>query len=337
MNRKERIEAALAGKDVDRVPVGAWMHLSAHDQDPISLAKAEVEFTEAYDFDYIKMMPFGLYSTQDFGNQITIYCDPQREPIVAEFAVKSPSDYDALRAIPAIQGTYGKQIQFARELVKRRRVDTPVIQTIFSPFSTLKKMAGDRLLQDMIDFPDAVHHALAAITATTLDFISYNISAGVDGFFFATQNACRDMMDLEQFHEFAAFYDLAVIRSYEKKTWFNPAHIHGENIYFNEVAAYPVNCINWHDRHTKPSLKEARSLTDKCLLAGIKSAPYFVDGVLQYDDMILDGTPEEITAHVQDAIRQVDGKGLILGPGCVVSPGAPAENLRALRKAVEVK
>lgn len=80
MNREERVRAALAGKEVDRVPVAAWMHLSAFDQDPISLAEAEVDLTEKYDFDYIKMMPFGLYSTQDFGNQITIYCDAHKEP-----------------------------------------------------------------------------------------------------------------------------------------------------------------------------------------------------------------------------------------------------------------
>lgn len=76
MNREERIRAALAGQPVDHVPVGAWMHLSEFDQDPISLAEAETAFTEKYDFDYIKMMPFGLYSTQDFGNQITITATP---------------------------------------------------------------------------------------------------------------------------------------------------------------------------------------------------------------------------------------------------------------------
>lgn len=54
MNREERIRAALAGQPVDHVPVGAWMHLSEFDQDPISLAEAEAAFTEKYDFDYIK-------------------------------------------------------------------------------------------------------------------------------------------------------------------------------------------------------------------------------------------------------------------------------------------
>ncbi len=336
MTREERVRAAIAGKSVDHIPVAVWMHLSEHDQDPVSLAEAEVELTEKYDFDYIKMMPFGLYSTQDFGNKVKIYCDPYKEPVVSRFAIQEPKDYDAVQAIPAIQGTYGKQIEFARELAKRRKNDTPMIQTLFSPFSTLKKMAGDRLLQDMSEYPESVHHALEAITETTLDFVKYNIDAGVDGFFFATQNAVKTMMTPEQFAEFGEFYDLKIIESYTEKTWFNPVHIHGQDIYFEKLANYPVNCINWHDRHTFPSLKEARQLTDKCLMAGIKSAPHFVNGVLTYDDIMLDGTPEEITAHVKDAIEQVGGKGFILAPGCVVNPKAPEENLKALRKASEL-
>ena len=56
MYREERVRAALAGKEVDRVPVAAWMYLSAFDQDPISLASKEVDLTEKYDFDYIKTM-----------------------------------------------------------------------------------------------------------------------------------------------------------------------------------------------------------------------------------------------------------------------------------------
>ena len=56
MYREERVRAALAGKEVDRVPVAAWMHLSAFAQEPISLAEAEVDLTEKNDFDFIKMM-----------------------------------------------------------------------------------------------------------------------------------------------------------------------------------------------------------------------------------------------------------------------------------------
>ena len=46
MNREERVRAALAGKEVDRVPVAAWMRLSAFDQDPISLAEAKKSISQ---------------------------------------------------------------------------------------------------------------------------------------------------------------------------------------------------------------------------------------------------------------------------------------------------
>ena len=154
------------------------------------------------------MMPFGLYSVQDFGTQIRFYCTPYQEPTVIRPAVSAPEDYEKITAIPALQGTYGKQIEFARELAKRVPRHTPFIQTVFSPFSTLKKMTGDRLLEDIIRCPQSVHHALQAITATTVEFIKYHIDIGVSGFFFATQNASRDIMTPEQFREFGEAYDL---------------------------------------------------------------------------------------------------------------------------------
>lgn len=46
MYREERVRTALTGKEVDRVPVAAWMRFSAFDQAPISLAEAEVDLTE---------------------------------------------------------------------------------------------------------------------------------------------------------------------------------------------------------------------------------------------------------------------------------------------------
>ena len=70
MNREERIRAVLEGKQPDRVPVSVWMHLSEYDQDSRSLAEAMVAFNEKYDYDFIKMMPFGAYMTPDWGAKL---------------------------------------------------------------------------------------------------------------------------------------------------------------------------------------------------------------------------------------------------------------------------
>lgn len=337
MNREERVRAVIEGKEPDRTPVSVWFHFSAVDQDPVSLAEAEADFVEKYDYDFIKMMPFGNYGIQDFGAKLDIFCQPNKPVLLAEPGIHCIDDYWNLPYISGLQGTYGKQVEFARILAKKVKPHTPFIQTIFSPLTTLHKLSGGRVLQDMRDDPDAVHHALAVITAVTEDFIRYNIDAGVSGFFFATQDAQKKLLSLDEFKEFAEFYDLQVLNSYAKKTWFNVVHIHGLDVYFKEIEEkYPCNVLNWHDRNTAPTLAEARKLTDKPFLAGIRAATKLVDGKEVRDDIVKDGTPEEIIAHIHEAIQSVDGKGLMIGPGCVVDQECPVENLLAVRKAVEL-
>lgn len=337
MNKIERLEAAIAGKPVDRIPFSVWYHLSALDQDPVSLAEETAALTKKYDYDFVKMMPFGLYGVQDLGAKIKIFAQQGKPPVVERYGILKPSDYLALRAIPAVQGTYGKQLEFTELLRRELPPDVPYIQTIFSPLTTLHKLAGDRVLQDLQTVPEAVENALSVITEITVDFVQENIKRGVSGFFFATQDARKQFISRENFARFGQKYDLQVLNSYARKTWLNVAHLHGLDVYFEDVAHnYPNNVLNWHDRNTFPSLKEARGLTDKALLAGIRAAHRVVDGREVADDIIKDGTPEEIVAHIREAIAAVDGKGLIIGPGCVVDQFVGDANLRAVRRAVEL-
>lgn len=336
MHREERIKAVIDGNKPDRVPVSVWFHFSKYDQDPVSLAEVEAEFVEKYDYDFIKMMPFGEYGIQDLGAKLNIFCQTGKPVTLARPGIQSVEDYFDLKVIPGIQGTYGKQVEFAQHLKKLVRKDTPIIQTIFSPLTTLHKLTDGKVLEDMKESPKAVYHALEVITAITNDFINYNIAAGVDGFFFATQDAQEDFITLEDYRTFGEFYDLAVMNSYVKQTWFNVIHIHGLNVYFDEIEKkYPTAVLNWHDRNTVPSLSEARQRTDRPFLAGILAATRIVNGKRIRDDIVKDGRPKEIISHIHEAIESVEGKGLMIGPGCVVAQDCPEENLRAVRQAVE--
>jgi uroporphyrinogen decarboxylase len=179
-----------------------------------------------------------------------------------------------------------------------------------------------------------VHQALAAITETTISFAKANIEAGVSGFFIATQCATYDYMTDDLFAEFCKPYDYQVINAFKDETWFNVVHIHGANIMFDTISQYPCGVINWHDRYTAPSLKEAREKCSKVFLGGLREVPAFVGRALRYDSILAGGTPERIKEHIKEAIRMVNGKGLIVGPGCVADPKSPEENLLAVRKAV---
>ena len=56
MTKKERLEAALKGEEVDRIPISIWQHFSTVDQDPVSLAEIQVRTAEKFDYDFIKLM-----------------------------------------------------------------------------------------------------------------------------------------------------------------------------------------------------------------------------------------------------------------------------------------
>ena len=337
MNREERIRAVLEGKQPDRVPVSVWMHLSEYDQDSRSLAEAMVAFNEKYDYDFIKMMPFGAYMTPDWGAKLKIFCDPYKEVEIIEPAITCPEDYEKLEVLAPTHGSWGRTLQIAQWTSKLIKPNTPYMQTIFSPATSLKKLAGARLLSDMLEHPDKVHHALEVITETTINFVKANIEAGVSGFFFATQLANYDMLSDTLYAEFCKPYDLRVISSYNKETWFNVVHIHGKNIMFDTLEKYPLPILNWHDRQTEPDFKAAREKTNKVFMGGLKEGPAIVVTALQYDSiMSTEGmTVENIKKHIHEAIEMAGGKGLIVAPGCVADPKSPEELLKAVRAAVE--
>lgn len=334
MNRFERIKAALNSEEVDRVPVNLWMHFSAFDQNPKLLAEKQVEYARKYDFDFIKLAPFGLYGVEDWGVEIEYFNKINQPPEVKKFAIQSAEDWKTINVLPAIYGTYGKQLQLAQHVAKLAHGEFPFVQTIFSPLTTAHKLAGDRLFLDLKEHPELVHQALEVITETTINFVKANIDAGVSGFFFATKTASTDLVTEEEYQTFGVPYDLQVIRNYNEETFFNIAHIHGPNNLFRIIEKYPVNCLNWHDRWISPTLAEARKITDKCLLGGIREVPYFDEfNKVIRKSLLVDGSVSEVENHVKQAIDDVNGKGLILGPGCVADQEALEKNIYAVRRA----
>ncbi|NLP18005.1 MAG: uroporphyrinogen decarboxylase [Firmicutes bacterium] len=327
MTKRERVEAALNGKEVDRVPHSIWLHFPHKDQDPRSLAEHQVGFMKKYDHDFIKLMPFGLYGVQDYGAKVKIFGTKTEPPIIDQYGIKDIKEWERVGVFNGTYGTLGKQVQLSQHvsrLLQKEKDDIPFVQTIFSPLTTAEKLAGPRLYEDLKQYPNIIHQALQNITETTINFIKENINAGVSGFFFATKCSTLDLMTKEEYTEFGTKYDLQLFESYKSETFFNIIHIHGENTMFEELAAYPGNCISWHDRWVAPDMGEARKITDKCLLGGLNER-----------DTLVNGTPEDIDTHVMEAIEMAGRKSLMIGPGCVAKPETPEINYFAARVAVE--
>lgn len=329
MNRnkthRDRLETCLAEGPLDRTPVALWRHFPVDDQDPESLAAAVIRFQHTYDFDLVKVTPASSFCIKDWGAQDQWRGNPEGTRDYTGFPIQNPEDWERLRPLDPRTGSLGAQLHALQLIVAHLEPDVPVLQTVFSPMSQAKNLVGrDNLLVHLRRWPDAVHAGLKVIAETTTRFIEAAAGLGISGLFYAVQHAQFGLLSIDEHDSFNEYYDLHVLEA-AGSLWLNTLHLHGNDVMFREVANYPVQVINWHDRDTMPSLSQA-----------LEQFPGVLCGGLQREKTMLLGTPEQVTAQARDAVSQTGGKRLILGTGCVLMTTTPNANIQAARHSVEM-
>jgi uroporphyrinogen decarboxylase len=326
MTKHERVMAALAGGLVDRVPISFWRHFPDIDLDPAALAEALLDFHRRYDLDFIKVMPNGVYCVEDWGCETAYQGGSNGARTCLRHAVRRIQDWGALQPLDPSKGALARELTCLRAVARGRGDDAPVLQTIFSPFTVARKVAGPDLVREtMVRDPGRLHAALEVIAATGEAYVGACLDAGADGVFFATQAATPEVLTPEEHARFVEPYDLRVLTAARTRGAITLLHLHGDQPYLGRLAAtYPAHALNWHDRRTRPSLKEAKAQVSHCLVGGLD----------ERGSMITD-TPEAVRVQVQDAFAQCSGRRLIVGPGCVVDLRVPEQNLAAARAAAE--
>lgn len=322
---RERLEACLSGGKLDRPPTALWRHFPVDDQLPETLAAATLHWQQQYDWDLVKVTPASSFCLKDWGVNDAWRGNSEGTREYVKRVVVEPKDWGKLPVIAPNFPHLDAQIKCLSLIRKNLPGDTPLIQTIFSPLAQAKNLAGgDALLLHLRENPEAVKKGLAVIAETTRRFITTALKTGIDGIFYAVQHAQADLLTEAEYVEFGRALDLHVLEA-TKPLWLNMLHLHGENVYFDAVADYPVQVINWHDRDTAPSLVE-----------GMDRFPGVVCGGLGIETMVY-GNAATVKSEATEAIEQTAGRRLILGTGCVVPIITPHGNLMAARKRVEKK
>jgi uroporphyrinogen decarboxylase len=324
LTHRQRLEACLADGPLDRPPVALWRHFPVDDQTPEGLAKAALAFQRTFDFDLVKLTPASSFCLKDWGVDDEWRGATEGTRDYTRRVIFHPEDWEKLPMLDPHQGHLGAQLRSLEMLVKELGPETPVLQTIFSPMAQAKNLVGGALLlAHLRKYPQAVHAGLKIIAEGTRRFIEACLPLGLAGVFYAVQHAQYGLLTEAEFRDFVAVYDLLALEP-AAGLWLNMLHLHGEQVMFDAVQRYPLQIINWHDRDTFPSLKEARGRTKMALCGG-----------LQRERTMVLGTPEMVISEGRQAIEAVDGRRFILGTGCVTPTHAPYGNLLAARQCVE--
>lgn len=324
MTKWERIRATVKGEDTDRTPVALWRHFPLDDENPEKLAEVTLDFQEQYDWDLVKFTPTGTYGIVDWGTETTWYPNEMGTRTVTKFGVTSSGGWERLENLDVNRGTLANQNLAVGISARALKGKVPLLQTIFSPLTTARKLAGNRIFEDLRKTPDLFKHGLETITEVTLRFALEALKAGADGIFFATQLASHRVMNEQEYLEFGEVYDRRILKAIRPQAQIVILHIHGEDIFFNLANRYPVDFVNWHDRITAPNLAEARAQTNVALAGGVNEW-----------QTLQKGTISAIEAELRQAIQATGSHKYMLAPGCVIPVNTPQEHIIAVRNIVE--
>jgi len=290
MSKRERLEATIAGQPVDRAPVALWRHWPGDDQRAEDLARSTLNFQRAFDFDFIKVTPSSNYCIADWGAESRWVGNQEGTREWGQRVIQGAEDWTRLQPLEPTSGLLDEVLRALDIIEGEVGEEVPFIQTIFNPLAQAKNLAGERLLADLRQHPDAVKAGLETITESSIRFIEAACETGIAGIFLALQHATHNLLTEAEYREFGRPYDLRILEAAEG-LWFNLLHLHGTRVMFDLAADYPVQAINWHDQETPPSLAEALDRFPGALVGGLR----------QWETM-LRGTPAWVHAEVQAAL-----------------------------------
>lgn len=328
MTKRERLAAAARGEPTDRPLVALWRHFPGDDLQPEALALSTAAFQTQYDWDFAKLTPSSSYGMADWGCRVAYHGHPEGTSEYIVRPIEGPQDWARLEVLDPQAGALGQQLEAIRRLRALVGPDIPILETVFSPLSQAKNLIGHGLeVVHLRRHRAELQRALEVMAETSARFVRAALDAGADGIFYAIQHASAGLLSEAEYREVARPLDLRILEEANRAGAqagqpFNLLHLHGLNTYFDIVADYPVQALNWHDRDTGPSLAE-----------GARRFPGIVAGGLSQRD-IVEGTTKSVYALAREAVAQTGGR-ICLSTGCVMPTVAPWGNIRALREAAE--
>ncbi|HEV3346682.1 MAG TPA: uroporphyrinogen decarboxylase family protein [Methylomirabilota bacterium] len=324
MTKRERVLSAARRGPVDRPPVSFWRHVPDVDHTAAGLADAMLAFQRKWDLDFVKVMSSGVYCVEDWGCRVAYQGSPNGAKQCTEHGVRERKDWARVRPLDEGAGALGRELEAVRLVARGRADDAPILHTLFSPLTVARKLAGDRMVADLRAEPGAVEPALDAIADTMARHARAALDAGADGLFFATQAAVPDVLTEEETARFELPRMRRILDAVGDRSALTLLHVHGRDVYFDRAAALPVHAMNWHDRLTTPGLGD-----------GHRRFAGAVVGGLSEHRTLQAGPPDAVAAEVRDAIAQTGGRGVIIGPGCVLPLATPDAHLAAVVAAVK--
>ena len=324
MTKRQRVLAALAGAPVDRVPYGCWAHNYAKENSAADLAVETARLSREFEFDFLKPQTRAQAFEECFGAVWEASGARTLPPTQLQYPVTAPADYGRVEPADWTLGPLGEQLDALRA-IRAAAGDIPIIWTIFNPLMIARRLALgglDTLQLAMREHPTALRSALDAVTTTMVGYARAAVEAGADGLFYATNIGTHGALTEEEYAAWGPDDDRTILAAVANAP-FTMLHTCGDAVYFDIFADYAVDVFNYAIGPTNPTLAEVERRTGRAVAGGVSTKP--ADALLG---------PEDVKREVRAAITGMDGRHLLVAPGCSNTPGVADMVFGAVRDAI---
>jgi uroporphyrinogen decarboxylase len=302
MNKIERVDRVLKGEEVDHPPLSLWYHFGIQHGDGEQFARITLQYFRHYDLDFLKVMNDYYY--------------PAPEGLDT---VRTRDDLARFTAVDAEHSEWREQLKALRIISRELKGRAYFIDTVFDPWQSIRRsVAGENMEHLVKNEPDALHQALEIVADNLIAYCKQALDIGAAGIFMSLP-AGKEIVSREVFLGFVKPYAMKVFQAVSGLGRMNTAHIHGEDLYVDDVLDFPVHVFSWWDRgRFGPSLEEVKQRIPGCVMGGIDQT------------LLTRRSPAFLKAHVREGISLGGTRRFFLANGCSIDTWVSPAVVRAV-------
>ena len=316
MTKKERVIAAIEGREVDYVPVGFSLHFPSGKEKGEQGVKSHLEFFRRTDTDIIKVMNENLV------------------PDVGE--IKTPGDWDKIPSYSMNDGFMKDQIEMVKRILDQAEEDAFSLGTLHgicaSAIHPIEARYGYEHVREMFcahirENKQPVVEAFKRITDGMCQLAVRYKELGLDGIYYAALGGEQHYFTDEEFSEIIEPFDKEILRASKEAGAYNFLHMCKDHLNVKRYKSYEAltDVVNWGVYETGFSLEDGRKLFPGTTIMG---------GLANRSGGMVEGTVEELKEAAKKVIRDYGKTGFILGADCTLPTEIPYDRIRAIAEAV---
>lgn len=316
LTKHERVFRTIEGKEVDRTPVGFWLHFPEEQHHGENAIKAHWDFMEKTDSDIMKIM-----------NENILYD--------GENHISCLNDISKFRGFSRHDTIFKDQMEIIKRITEKTDGRYPVVATIHGLVASVFHETGYAGNYTSMGYglplfcrerPEQMKKVFQTVAESLMEFSDCSLEAGAEGIFYAALGGERNFFTDEEFAEFIAPYEKMIYDHIKKTAKLDILHICKTNIDFQRYIDLHPMIVNWGIYGNDVSLTQGSQLFPDSVILG---------GFPDRHGVLVNGTDEEIEDHTEAVLQEMKGKRFIVGSDCTLPTKIEYTRINKVVKAIE--